>query len=159
VDGLDEEGKRERLRRAGDVGHLADDGETSRRNPVPGERLFGARLVEAEGESERVASRIGNSIELADRGHVRLAIHSVPALGDVEDDIGPGFAKALGKILVGLEADHLSESGECAGYGVNRRLAVPLRELIAAAGRLFVGVRKLAVIQRFRAGRLGADES
>ena len=86
-----------------------------------------------------------------------LAINSVTAFGDVEDDVGSGLAKALGEILVGLEVDHLTERGERAGYGVDRRLAVPLRELIAA-GRRFVGVGKLAVIQLFRAGRLGADE-
>ena len=50
--------------------------------------LFRPTLVEAQRERERVAPAVRHAVELADRRDVRLAVHAVEPLGDVEDDVG-----------------------------------------------------------------------
>ena len=127
---------------------------------VAREDLLRPRLVEAERERERVAARVGNAEELADRGDVRLAIRAVQAFGDVEDDVGARGAEPLGKVFVRLEADrrrrarrarvatasivsaesHSANSSSGAGAIGATSAARP----VAATGRLFVGARQLA---------------
>src|SRR6476646_926176 len=96
---LHEKGKGEIGRFRLEVFDSLDDGKPGRGNLVEGQSLLRPGLVEAERESERIAAAIGDSEKLADRRDVRLAIHSAESLGDVEDDIRPGLAKARRKIL------------------------------------------------------------
>src|SRR6185437_12074263 len=120
------------------ITHRLDERERRVRHSVNAQQLLGARLVEAEGEAERIAARVRKAEELADRGHVGFAIWPVKTFGDVEDDVGSFGAKALGKGFVGLETDHLARGGERGGDGVDRLGGVPLRVDVADTGRLLV---------------------
>ena len=62
--------------------------ERSRRHAVVREDLLGASLVQRERKCQRIAAGVRNVEELADRGHVGLAIHAAQPLRHVEDDIG-----------------------------------------------------------------------
>ena len=72
---------------------------------------------------------------------MRFAIRAAESFGDVEDDVGPGGAEPLGKVVVGLEADHFAVRGERGGDGVDRFGGVPLgeRRRSMTGRRLFVG--------------------
>ena len=93
-----------------------------------GEDVLRPRLVEAERERERVAARVRDVEELADRRNVGLAIRAVEAFGDVEDDVGSLGAEALGEVFGRLEADHVAVGGERGRDGVDRFGGVPLRD-------------------------------
>ena len=70
------------------------------------------------------------SKELADGRNVRLAIHTVPAFGDVEDDVRALGAEAFREIFVGLEENDLACFAEGSGNRVDRLRAVPLGEFV-----------------------------
>ena len=131
MDRFHEQRKRELWSDVIEVGELFDDGEHGRRNSVEAQSLLGPCLVEAQGERERIAAGVGNSVELADRRDVGLAVHAVGAFGDVEDDVGLCLAERLRKIFRRLEANDFSERGERRFNGGDGRGVVPLREFIA----------------------------
>ena len=58
----------------------ADEPPVGRGDAVRAENLLRARLVEAEGERERIAAGVRDAVELADRRDVRLAIRAARAL-------------------------------------------------------------------------------
>src|SRR4029450_2106577 len=71
--------------------------------PAVGEAPLGPPLVERETEGQRVGRVTGDAEELADRGDVALAVRTVEALGDVEDEVGSDQREPRGKALVRLE--------------------------------------------------------
>jgi hypothetical protein len=64
--------------------------------------------------------------ELADGRDVPLAIGSVQALGDVEDEVGTGQCQARGEALIGLEPVHLAHRTERALHRIDGGGLVPL---------------------------------
>ena len=151
----------------GGAGLVLHHRERGRRDPVVGQRLLGARLVEAERQREGVAAAVRHAEELADRRHVRLAVHAVQPFRDVEDDVGALVAQPLGEVGVGLEPHDGAERRQRAGHGVDRRRRVPLGVHVhrrrrrgrgapgeASTGRLFLGGGRVG-LARERGGRGG----
>ncbi len=101
---------------------------------MEGEDLLRPRLVEAERECEGIAAGVGNSVELADRRHVRFAIHAVQPLGDVEDYVWSCSPEELGKVLVRLEANDFAEVSKSGRDRVDRLDAIPFRKEIGGVG-------------------------
>jgi hypothetical protein len=68
----------------------------------------------------------GNPVELADGGDESLAVGSVEAFRDVEDEIGPRGLQAFREVLVRLEPDDLAELRQRALDGIDRLGLIPL---------------------------------
>ena len=131
------EERERKLARLAELVHSRHDCEARCAHAVVGEHLLRLRLVERDRESQRVASAVRHAVELADRGHVRLAIHSVLSFGDVEDDVRSRAAQFLGKAFVRFKADDFAESRESVRHSIDGFDAVPLGEFVAYWGRLF----------------------
>ena len=112
-----------------------DDREGCGGDPVMGEDLFRASLVEAQGEGQGIAARVGHRPELADGGHVGLADGAVQALGDVEDDVGARLLQPEGEIVRGFQADHVAGAGEGGLDAGDGLLVLPLRVTVVEVGR------------------------
>jgi hypothetical protein len=89
-------------------------------NAARAENLLGACLVEAEREREGIAARVGDAVELADRGDVGFAIGSAQTLGNIEYDVGAGIAEPEGEVVGRFESDDFTVAGERIVDGINR---------------------------------------
>src|SRR5688500_16251943 len=52
-------------------------------------------FVQSNAQRERIAGRIWDVVELADRRDVRFTVRTVESFGDVEDDVGLSLLKLL----------------------------------------------------------------
>ena len=75
-------------------------------DPVMSQDFLGASLVQAQRHGHGIAARVRSGPELADRGHVRLAVGAADAFRDVEHHVGAQVVEPQGKVVIRFHADH-----------------------------------------------------
>src|SRR5688572_29023163 len=76
------------------------------------QNLLGSCLMQSEAERERVRRMARDPEKLADCGNVRLAVRTVEAFSNVEDEVGTEQRETRGEAGVGLEAIDLANRAQ-----------------------------------------------
>ena len=109
--------------------------ELRRQDVVLHQHLLAERLVERDRERRRVGAGVRDAEQLAQRGHLRLAVAAFDAFRDVEDQVDIGFCEDARQVRRGLEVDDdVALARERVGDRDDGLRRIPLGLVVAVPG-------------------------